>query len=46
VTGSGGSIYTGTQNYSGPYTFYGDMVLSQALNPNQANQQVTPLAYS
>jgi hypothetical protein len=37
---------TGNQIYTVPYAFLGDVVLSQALNPNQANQQVVPLAYA
>jgi len=34
------------QNFTMSYSVLGDVVLSQALNPNQVNQQVTPLAYA
>jgi hypothetical protein len=34
------------ESFTMPYSVLGDVVLSQALNPNQANQQVVPLAYA
>ena len=46
LMGQAGSESGGTQTYTDPYAFVGDVVLSQALNPNQANQQVIPLAYT
>jgi hypothetical protein len=36
----------GSQTYTMQYAVLGDVVLSQALFPNQVNQQVVPLAYS
>ena len=45
-----GSIMTGTQTGIGesptPVQITGDMVLAQALNPNQANQIVTPTSFN
>jgi hypothetical protein len=45
LTGLTSSESGGMQIYTVPYEFLGDVVLSQALNPNQANQQLVPLAY-
>jgi hypothetical protein len=42
----GGTSGCCVQNYTMWYSFLGDVVLSQALNPNQANQQVVPIAYA
>jgi hypothetical protein len=46
LTGVAGSASTGSQTYTMSYSVLGDVVLAQALNPNQANQQVVPLAYA
>jgi hypothetical protein len=51
MTLSGETFYPGPgdcceQTYTEPYTFLGDVVLAKALNPNQVNQQVVPLAYT
>jgi hypothetical protein len=46
LTGVAGSASIGSQTYTMSYSSLGDVVLAQALNPNQANQQVVPLAYA
>jgi hypothetical protein len=46
LTGVAGSASAGSQTYTMSYSVLGDVVLAQALNPNQANQQVIPLAYA
>jgi hypothetical protein len=46
LTGVAGSASAGSQTHTMSYSFLGDVVLAQALNPNQANQQVVPLAYA
>jgi hypothetical protein len=51
MTLTGVTFYAGPgdccqQTFTTPYSVLGDVVLSQALNPNQANQQVVPIAYA